>query len=116
MHRLGETTARARQAATMRLRLTVRRNGVPEVKLMWNVEADADFTISRLLSSVNDVVPLESTDWGLEDYAVEYRDGEDGFECLHFQVVRDILKENDQVLYVPAALPGSDLWLLNHTS
>lgn len=84
----------------MRLRLAVRRNGVPEVKLMWNVETDSDFTISRLIAAVNEVVPLESADWGLEDYAVEYRDGSDGFECLHFQVVRDILKEDDQVLYV----------------
>lgn len=103
----------------MRLRLTVRRNGVPEVKLMWNVDADANFTISRLLSNVNDVVPLESTEWGLEDYAVEYRDGEDGFECLHFQVVRDILKENDQVLYaalryLTAADPEFDLCCSNH--
>ena len=84
----------------MRLRLTVRRNGVPEVRLMWNVELDTDFTVSRLVSSVNDVVPLESAEWGLEDYAVEYKDGVNGFECLHFQVVRDILKEDDQVLYV----------------
>lgn len=98
----------------MRLRLTVRRNGVPEVKLMWNVELDADFTISRLLASVNDVVPLESAEWGLEDYAMEYKDGEDSFECLHFQVVRDILKEDDQVLYVlpihSSRCPGSVFW------
>ncbi|SPO06565.1 uncharacterized protein DNG_09255 [Cephalotrichum gorgonifer] len=86
----------------MRLRLTVRRSGVPEVKLMWNADADADSTISRLLSGVNEVVPLESGEWGLEDYAVEYKDEKDeGFECLHFQVVRDILKEDDPVLIRP---------------
>lgn len=84
----------------MRLRLTVRRHRVPEVKLLWNVDTDTDFTVSRLLAGVSEVVPLEGGDWGLEDYAVEYRDGGDGFECLHFQVVRDILKEDDQVLYV----------------
>ena len=67
---------------------------------MWNVKADTDFTISRLIANVNDVVPLESAEWGLEDYAVEYGDGEDGFECLHFQVVKDILKEDDHILYV----------------
>lgn len=83
---------------------------------MWNVETDAGFTISRLLSNVNDVVPLESAEWGLEDYAVEYRDGEDGFECLHFQVVSDILKESDQVLYAAPSLMGSTSCRLGHSN
>jgi len=83
----------------MRLRLAVRRHGIPEVKLLWTVGPNTDLTISKLLVAVNEVVPLESGEWGLEDYAVEYRDTQgDGFECLHFQVVRDILKEDDQLL------------------
>lgn len=50
-------------------------------------------TISQLLEQVNEVIPLEAEDWGLEDYAVEVR----GFECLHFSEVAQILKEDDEV-------------------
>lgn len=83
----------------LRLRLFIRRNGLPEVKLVWTVPCDTDFTVAKLLSQVNDVVPLESGEWGLEDYAVELK-GADGiaFECLHFQQVSKVLKSDDQVV------------------
>jgi hypothetical protein len=96
-------------AREIRLRLTVRRHAVPEVRLVWNASADADTTIAQLLLQVNEVVPLESGEWGLEDYAVELK-GPDGagFECLHFQAVGKVLKEDDQVTYVcpHPPLPG----------
>ena len=83
----------------IRLRLTVRRHAVPEVKLVWSVTADADNTIAKLVQQVNEVVPLESGEWGLEDYAVELEDYDgSGFECLHFQNVAKVLKEDDQVV------------------
>lgn len=86
-------------AAQVRLRLVIRRHAVPEVKLLWPCDAADDFTIAKLLSQVNEVVPLESGEWGLEDYVVELADGKGGtFECLHFQLVGRILKEDDQVL------------------
>ncbi|KAI0153139.1 hypothetical protein GGR57DRAFT_492300 [Xylariaceae sp. FL1272] len=82
----------------MRLRLIVRRHGLPEARLMWSVRLDNDSTISKLLEHLDKSVPLESDDWGLEDYAVELRD-DDGtaFECLHYQLVRDVLKPDDRV-------------------
>ncbi|RGP78722.1 srp40-suppressor of mutant ac40 of rna polymerase i and iii [Fusarium longipes] len=84
---------------TIRLRLVIRRHSVPEVKLVWPCIANDDLTVSKLLALVNEVVPLESRDWGLEDYVVELADGKgDSFELLHFQPVGKVLKEDDQVL------------------
>ncbi|KAI3326372.1 hypothetical protein HD806DRAFT_404431 [Xylariaceae sp. AK1471] len=82
----------------MRLRLVVRRNGLPEIRLMWNVRLDSDPTIAKLLEQLNNDVPLESDQWGLEDYVVELHDtdGTD-FECLHYQLVRSVLKPDDRV-------------------
>ncbi|VUC20953.1 unnamed protein product [Clonostachys rosea] len=83
----------------IRLRLTIRRHGIPEVKLVWPCVASEDFTIAKLLSQVNDVIPLESDQWGFEDYAVELADASgDNFECLHYQRVAAVFKNDDQVL------------------
>lgn len=58
-------------------------------------------TMAKLLTLVNEVVPLESSEWGLEDYAVELSDGQGGsYECLHFQLVSQTLKDDDEVMYV----------------
>ncbi|KAH6707060.1 hypothetical protein EV126DRAFT_410706 [Verticillium dahliae] len=83
----------------LRLLLLVRRHGVPEVKLVWNVPTGPDWTIAKLIAQVDEAIPLESGEWGLEDYAVELR-GTDGepFECLHFQQVSKVLKDDDQVI------------------
>lgn len=87
-------------STTIRLRLVIRRHAVPDVKLVWPCVANDDLTVARLLALVNEVVPLESGDWGLEDYVVELYDGKgDSFELLHFQPVGKVLKEDDQVLY-----------------
>lgn len=64
----------------IRLQLTVRRHALPDVKLLWPCTASDDSTIAKLLTDVNDVVPLEAEEWDLEDYSVEVN----GFECLHF--------------------------------
>ncbi|KAF5486887.1 hypothetical protein CGCS363_v013736 [Colletotrichum siamense] len=86
----------------LRLRLVVRRHGVPDVKLLWNATANEDLTISKLVAEVNEVIPLESGEWGLEDYAVELKDASgDGFECVHYHLVSKVLKEDDQVLIRP---------------
>lgn len=85
----------------IRLRLTIRRHGLPELKLVWPCTASEDFTIASLLSQVNEVVTLENGDWGLEDYAVELADGQGAsFECLHFQQVGRVFKHDDQILCV----------------
>lgn len=83
----------------MRLRLVVRRNGLPELRLMWHAQLGTNPTISKLLEQLNGHVPLEGEHWGLEDYVVELHDN-DGtdFECLHYQLVRDVLKPDDRVL------------------
>ena len=64
--------------------------------LSGNVGGGAGTTISQFLEQVNEVVPLESEDWGLEDYAVEVG----GFECLHFAELggaQGVLREGDVV-------------------
>ena len=86
----------------MRLRLVVERCGIPTVPILWTTTplrpgqaiSEERTTISQLLEHVNEVVPLESGDWGLEDYAVEVH----GFECLHFLTLAQILKDDDEVM------------------
>lgn len=83
----------------MRLRLTVQRNSLPAVNILWNVpetNSNSAYTITRLLEDVNHILPLEAEQWGLDDYAVEVG----GFECLHFSPVTQALKEDDHVSYV----------------
>jgi hypothetical protein len=82
----------------MRLRITVRRHGLPETPVIWNVDSETS-TIAQLLEQVNEIIPIESNEWGLEDYAVELK-GNNGvnFECLHFQPVGKIMKEDDEVM------------------
>lgn len=101
------------QIAAMRLQLTIQRNALPPTNILWNVRAQdptstsahASATISQLLEDVNDIVQLESENWGLEDYVVEVS----GFECLHFQPIDSVLKEDDKVTI--RALQTSDLRL-----
>ena len=91
----------------MRLQLTVQRQSIPPVKVLWTVNATrptsnapgASFTISQFLEQVNEVIPLEADEWGLEDYVVEVR----GFECLHFSELNQVLKEDDEVWCVAQA-------------
>ncbi|KAL9028583.1 MAG: hypothetical protein Q9196_003072 [Gyalolechia fulgens] len=59
--------------------------------------AGKELTISQLLEQVNDIIPLESGEWGLEDYMVEVG----GFECLHFLETSQVLKEGDEVCIRP---------------
>ncbi|KAI0871513.1 hypothetical protein GGS24DRAFT_471291 [Hypoxylon argillaceum] len=82
----------------MRLRLVVRRNGLPELRLMWHVQLSSNPTISKLLEQLNDHIPLEGEHWGLEDYVVELQDSDGtSFECLHYHLVRSVLKPDDRV-------------------
>lgn len=86
-------------SSDIRLRLTIRRHALPEVKLIWPCEASSDLTVAGLLTQINETVTLESGQWGLEDYAVELADGQGAsFECLHFQQVHQVFKQDDQVL------------------
>ncbi|KAL8725507.1 MAG: hypothetical protein Q9181_006391, partial [Wetmoreana brouardii] len=87
----------------MRLQLTVQRHGLPAARVLWATDLGSTFTsavgpgttISQLLEQINDIIPLESEDWGLEDYTVEV----EGFECLHFSQAGQVLKEDDEVKY-----------------
>jgi hypothetical protein len=97
----------------MRLQLTVKRHALPPTNVLWTVPAQnltsastyGAATISQLLEDVNDIVQLESDGWGLEDYVVEVG----GYECLHFQPIDSVLKEDDKVTI--RALQTSDLRL-----
>ena len=94
----------------MRLRVAIQRHGLPATSILWTSESSfpqhsashRSATISQLVDDINSIVPLESGEWGLEDYVVEV----EGYECLHFQPI-DILHENDQVMIRP--LLTSDL-------
>ncbi|KAH6627292.1 hypothetical protein B0J18DRAFT_165020 [Chaetomium sp. MPI-SDFR-AT-0129] len=91
-----------RETNNIRLRLVVRRHSLPEVRVVFPVRLDADPTIANLLEQVNEIIPLESNDWGLEDYSVELRDANGhGFDCLHFQPVSLILKNDEEVFIRP---------------
>lgn len=85
----------------LRLRLVVRRHGLPEARILFNVPLDNDPTVAQLVELVNESIPLENDEWGLDDYTVELR-AKDGhaFECMHFQPVASILDKDDEVLYV----------------
>lgn len=87
---------------SLRLRLVVRRHGLPEARILFNVPLDNDPTIAQLVELVNESIPLESDDWGLDDYTVELhaKDGH-AFECLHFQSVASILEKDDEIFVRP---------------
>ncbi len=76
----------------------MRRHGLPDIPIMWSIDSESS-TIAQLLEQVNEIVPIESEDWGVEDYAVELK-GSNGvdFECLHFQPVGKVMKEDDEVM------------------
>ncbi|KIN05719.1 hypothetical protein OIDMADRAFT_49234 [Oidiodendron maius Zn] len=84
----------------MRLRLIVKRNDLPLMPVVWNVPRE--FTIAQLLEQVSEVIPLESGEWGLEDYVVELP-GQFGlnFECLHYQQVETVMREDEEVIIRP---------------
>ncbi|KAH8896442.1 hypothetical protein GQ53DRAFT_838556 [Thozetella sp. PMI_491] len=86
----------------LRLRLAVRRHGLPEVRVLFSAAVESEPTISKLLEQIDEVIPLESDDWGLEDYVVELRgpDGR-GFECMHFEPVTKILQKDEEILIRP---------------
>ena len=80
----------------MRIRLSVGRHGLPLAEVLWTVQEDQSSrtaTVARLLDQVNLILPLESEDWGLEDYVVEVG----GYECLHFSQLGQVMKEDDLV-------------------
>ena len=87
----------------MRLRLRIHRPGLSPTQILWGVNGIytdrptnvATITVSQFLEQINEILPLELDDWGLEDYAVEVQ----GYECLHFTVLSQILKEEDEVTY-----------------
>ena len=95
-------TRQPRTPTTMRLRVTVRRHGLPETPILWSIDTNASPTVYQLLEQINEVIPIETDgQWGLEDYAVELK-GANGinYECLHFQPVDSVLKEEDEVMFV----------------
>lgn len=86
----------------LRLRLVVRRNGLPDTRILFNVPLAHDPTVANLVEIVNDTIPLETEDWGLEDYAVELHDKDgNAYECLHFQPIASVLDKDDEVFIRP---------------
>ncbi|KAI9656524.1 MAG: hypothetical protein M1821_004731 [Bathelium mastoideum] len=83
----------------MRLQLSIHRHELPPVELLWAFpdEKTRSTTVSQLLEDINNIVPLESEEWGLEDYVVQFGK----FECLHFSRVQELLKEDDNLIVRP---------------
>ncbi len=80
----------------------MRRHGLPDTPIIWTIDTSVGPTVYQLLEQINEIIPIESDgEWGLEDYAVELK-GSTGinYECLHFQLVANVMKEEDEVLYV----------------
>jgi hypothetical protein len=80
----------------MRFRLSVFRHGLPPMRVVWSTpdeQLDGVFLVSRLLSEINDIIPLDPGERGLEDYVVQL--GE--YELLHFHNLADVLRENDKI-------------------
>lgn len=86
-------------SSPMRLRLRINRHDLPTTHITWAIGHSSGayspkaLSIAQLLEQINEVIPLESDDWGLEDYAVDVL----GFECLHFQDVSAVLRDGDTV-------------------
>jgi hypothetical protein len=80
----------------MRLRLQIERNALPTTQALWPVRSGKS-TIAQLLQSVNEIFPLESDTWGLEDYSVSIG----GYECLHYHEVGVVCKEDDELVIRP---------------
>lgn len=87
----------------MRIRLTIQRNRLDSVEVLWIIPEDSYkspwHTISRWLAEVDEAFPLETDEWGLEDYVVHIQ----GFECLHFKTTGDVFRNGDHVTYVPSS-------------
>lgn len=83
----------------LRLRLRIQRSGLPETRIVFLFNASNDATVSKFLERVNEIIPLEADDWGLEDYVVELQ-SPDGtaFECLHFQQISNLLDKDEEVV------------------
>ena len=93
----------------MRLQLSISRNELPTTKIIWDVPDQPTYPvsdsstnssgslISDLVKDVHGVIPLEAGTWGFEDYIVEL----DGFECLHHQEIRMMLRDGDAVVIRP---------------
>ncbi|KAF1985572.1 hypothetical protein K402DRAFT_421863 [Aulographum hederae CBS 113979] len=81
----------------MRLLLTIKRHALPDLELVWIVSEDpgvkSNLTVARLLEQINPIVPLESDHWGLDHYVVSLG----AYECLHFNLVHDLFKDDDCV-------------------
>lgn len=83
----------------MRLRLTIQRHGLPDTLVLWPTQDEPSPTIAELLEAVHESVPIEAEAWGFEDYSVELRSTSGkGYECLHYQRVKDVFREDDEVL------------------
>ncbi|TKA73149.1 hypothetical protein B0A49_03841 [Cryomyces minteri] len=83
----------------MRLRLSIRRHALPAVEILWNTgdEKTSSTTVAQFLEQVNEIVPLEAEQWGFEDYVVEIT----GYECLHFQKLENVCRDEDVVSIRP---------------
>jgi hypothetical protein len=70
--------------------------------VIWAIDTSSNPTIYHLLEQVNETIPIESDgEWGLDDYAVEVKSSNGAnYECLHFQHLTSVIKDEDEVMLV----------------
>lgn len=79
----------------MRVRLQIHRHALPETRLLW--QAKPSHTVAQFLQSLNVQYPLETAQWGLEDYVVSIAD----YEALHYHRIGDVFQPDDQICIRP---------------
>jgi hypothetical protein len=81
----------------MRLRLIVERNELPATCVAWFMPPDC--SAAQLLIDVNNVIPLESEHWSLDDYVVEVPgQSHMHYELLHYEVLKYVLEDDSELL------------------
>lgn len=81
----------------MRLRLIVERNELPITCVIWFMPPDC--SAAQLLINVNNVIPLESEHWALDDYVVEVPGKfRVHYELLHYEQLKYVLEDDTEVM------------------
>ena len=79
---------------SMRLYVNVKRYELPDSKFVYSVTSgQQSCSISALMFAINKQMPMESGNWGLEDYSLRLN----GYDLLHYSKVDEVLRDGDQI-------------------
>ncbi|KAF3934179.1 hypothetical protein ABW20_dc0105050 [Dactylellina cionopaga] len=84
-----------------RARLVISRPDVPQVRILWPLDAKLSqnprYSVYDLLTDINDIIPLDNRNLGIEDYVTELG----GCELLHFMPIGQLIGDNDELTIRP---------------